>query len=175
MNLNQSYTDYLQHTSASARPFPAACLEVFLLDQAQDRQHRREVDRLNEFAEVFDWKLTRDYEKALNDGYTLIVSNAARSILWVSHRFLAMTGYTPTEVIGRTPRFLQGPNTDPARIRELSNDLALAQCTKRTQPIFQRLVNYRKGGSPYLCDIEIDPIWNRQGELTHYIALEKEV
>ncbi|KAA9354872.1 PAS domain-containing protein [Larkinella humicola] len=175
MNMNQSYTDYLQHTSASARPFPAACLEVFLLDQAQDRQHRREVDRLNEFAEVFDWKLTRDYEKALVEGYTVIVSNAARSILWVSHRFLAMTGYTPTEVIGRSPRFLQGPDTDPARIRELSNDLALAQPTKRTQPILQQLVNYRKGGSPYLCDIEIDPIWNRKGELTHYIALEKEV
>jgi PAS domain S-box-containing protein len=175
MYLNQSYADYLQHTSASARPFPAASLEVFLLDQAQDRQHRREVDTLNEFAEVFDWKLTRNYEQALDDGYTLIVSNAARSILWVSHRFLAMTGYTPTEAIGRTPRFLQGPNTDPARIRQLKADLEMVQNGQRSESISQQLVNYRKGGTPYLCDIEIDPIWNRQGELTHYIAVEKEV
>ena len=175
MQLNQSYADYLQQSSIAARPFPAACLEVFLLDQAQDRHHRREVEMLTEFATVFDWKLTRNYEKALTDGYTLIVANAAKSILWVSHRFLAMTGYTPTEVIGRTPRFLQGPNTDPIRLRQLSADLAQAQSSKRTQPIRQQLLNYRKGGMPYLCDIEIDPIWTRQGELTHFIAVEKEV
>jgi PAS domain-containing protein len=72
----------------------------------------------------FDWKLTRNYEKALTDGCTLIVANAARSILWVSHRFLAMTGYRPAEAIGRTPRFLQGPNTDPTRLRQLSDDLS---------------------------------------------------
>ncbi|GAB3909378.1 hypothetical protein GCM10028803_46850 [Larkinella knui] len=175
MHLNQSYAEYLQHTSISARPFPAASLEVFLLDQAQDRHHRREVETLQDFAEVFDWKLRRNYEKVLHDGYTLIVSNAAKSILWVSHQFLAMTGYSPNEVIGRTPRFLQGPDTDPARIRQLSNELALASQSQRITPICQQLINYRKGGIPYLCDLEIDPIWNHRGELTHYIAVEKEV
>jgi PAS domain S-box-containing protein len=175
MQLNQSYAEYLQQTSIAARPFPAACLEVFLLDQAQDRHHWREVELLHEFARDFDWKLIRNYEKALTDGYTLIVSNAARSILWASHRFFAMTGYKPAEIIGQTPRFLQGPNTDPTRIRQLSEDLRQARITQRTQPICQQLVNYRKGGTPYLCDIEIDPIWTKQGELTHFIAVEKEV
>ncbi|RRA99846.1 PAS domain-containing protein [Larkinella rosea] len=175
MQSNQSYANYLQRNTVSTRLFPAACLEIFLLDQAQDRHHRREVEKLRELAEAFDWKLVRDYEKALSEGYTLVVSNLAKSILWTSHRFLAMTGYNPGEVVGQTPRFLQGPETDPVRLRQLSDELAQAHRGAVKTPIRQQLINYRKGGAPYLCDIEIDPIWTKQGELTHFIAVEKEV
>ncbi|GAB3915841.1 PAS domain-containing protein [Larkinella terrae] len=175
MHLNQSYTDYLQRNVVSTRLFPAACLEIFLLDQAQDRHHRREVEKLREFAEIFDWKLVRDYEKVLSEGYTIVVSDLAKSILWTNHRFLAMTGYQPREAIGRTPHFLQGPETDPVRLRQLSKDLVAAQHDRSTGPIRNRLINYRKNGTSYLCDIEIDPIRTKKGELTHFIAVEKEV
>ncbi|RAJ97438.1 PAS domain S-box-containing protein [Larkinella arboricola] len=175
MQSNQSYAEYLRHTAVSTRVFPAASLEFFLLAQAQERRHRREMEQLAELARTFDWKLTRNYEKLLIAGNTLVISNRAKSILWVSNRFFSMTGYKPQEAIGRTPRFLQGPDTDPARLRQLSDDLAQAHLRSRPRPIRQQLINYRKGGTPYLCDIEIDPIWTKQGELTHFIAVEKEV
>ncbi|MGA0555827.1 PAS domain-containing protein [Larkinella sp. VNQ87] len=175
METNHAYTDYLQQNSVATRPFPVASLEIFLLDRAQERHHRREVERLQQLAEAHNWRLTRDYEKALYEGYTLIVSNMAQSILWASHGFLAMTGYKPAEVVGRTPRFLQGPGTDRIKLRQLAEDLMRARFEKRPQPIRQQLINYRKGGTPYFCEIEIDPIQNRQGELTHFIAVEREV
>lgn len=175
MHLNQSYADYLQRNVVSTRLFPAACLEIFLLDQAQDRHHQREVEKLHELAGIFEWKLVRNYEKALSDGYTLIVSNLTQSILWTSHQFLSMTGYNPQEAIGQTPHFLQGPETDPVRLRQLSDDLAAAHRGPSKNPIRQQLINYRKGGATYLCDIEIDPIWTKQGQLTHFIAVEKEI
>lgn len=175
MQTNQSYAEYLRHTAVSTRPFPAASLEFFLLDQARDRRQQREVERLAEFARTFDWKLTRNYEKALQEGYTLVLADTSQSILWVSQRFFAMTGYLPQEVVGQSPRFLQGPDTDPTRLRQLSTELAQAHLQSRPRPIRQQLVNYRKDGSPYVCAIEIDPIWTRQGELTHFIAVEKEV
>lgn len=175
MNTNQSYNEYLQRKAVSTRPFPAASLEFLLLDQAQDRHHRREIEKLDQFRSAFGWQLTRNYEKALRDGFTLVVANTARSILWVSHRFFSMTGYQPREAIGQTPRFLQGPDTDPARLRQLSDELKQAQYTHRIQPIHQQLINYRKDGNPYLCDLEIDPIWNKQGEMTHFIAVERAV
>ncbi|GAB3314979.1 hypothetical protein GCM10027299_03800 [Larkinella ripae] len=175
MHTNQSYADYLQRISVSARPAPAASLEFLLLDRALDRHHQRELAKLSQFTTAFDWQLTRNYEKALRDGFTLIVANTAQSILWVSHRFFAMTGYTSREAVGQTPRFLQGPGTDPAQVRLLSDALAQAHHTPVAHPIHHQLVNYRKDRTPYLCDIEIDPIRNRQGELSHFIAVEKAI
>ncbi|GAB3261900.1 hypothetical protein GCM10027347_27250 [Larkinella harenae] len=175
MLTDQSYAEYIKHSQVTNRPLPAASLEFFLLDRAQQRQHRREVQQLSQLATEFGWRLVRDYEKSLNDGYTLVVANLSRSILWVSHRFFSMTGYKAQEVIGQTPLFLQGPATDPARLRQLSEELSQVRSQHRTSPIHQQLINYRKDGATYLCDIEIDPIWNTQDELTHFIALEREI
>ncbi len=150
-------------------------MEITLLEQAQFRHHRREVDLFHQLAHIFDWRLHRDYDKALGEGYTLIVTDTQKSILWVSHRFLSMTGYRPEEAIGQTPYFLQGPNTNPEAIRRLSKELQEAAYKHRIRPIREQLINYRKDGEPYLCNIEIDPIWSQQGELTHFIAVEKEV
>ena len=38
--------------------------------------------------------------------------------------FLAMTGYTADEVLGRNCRFLQGPDTDPAPVDKLRRAVA---------------------------------------------------
>lgn len=175
MLTDQSYAEFVKHSQISTRTFPAASLEFFLLDRGQYLQHQREMQQLSQLTSLFDWRLKRDYEKALSDGYALVVANLSRSILWVSHRFFSMTGYKAQEAIGQTPRFLQGPATDPARLQQLSEELNLAHLQNRQHPIRQQLVNYRKSGESYLCDIEIDPIWNRQGELTHFIALEREI
>ncbi|MFD1141993.1 PAS domain-containing protein [Larkinella insperata] len=175
MQTNQSYAEYLRHTAVSTRSFPAASLEFFLLDQAQERRHRREMEQLAKLAQTFDWKLTRNYAKALSKGYTLVIADRSSSILWVSDRFFSMTGYKPQEAIGQSPRFLQGPDTDLALLRQLSDDLSRAHLQARPRPIRQQLINYRKDGATYRCDIEIDPIWTKQGELTHFIAVEKEI
>lgn len=40
-------------------------------------------------------------------------------ILFASHAFLALTGYSADEVLGRNCRFLQGPETERRHIMEL--------------------------------------------------------
>ena len=36
------------------------------------------------------------------------------------------------------------------------------------------LLNYRKDGEPYWCQVKIYPIQNSEGAFTHFIAVEKE-
>ncbi len=67
-------------------------------------------------------------------------------IVYVNHAFLEMTGYEAEEVLGRNCRFLQGPETDPARRgraaargpRAAAGDRRAAQPPARRQRVLER-------------------------------------
>jgi len=172
---DQAYINYLKSVHTSARPLPIASMEIYLLDQAQDRLYQREVETLRKLADQFEWAHPRSYEQDLREGATVIVTDAQKKILWANHRFLTMTGYSVAEAIGRTPHFLQGTQTDARAVQRLSESLKKVSLNQKTGFIYERLVNYRKDGGIYVCDIAIDPLRNHGGELTHFVAVEREV
>src|SRR5690606_28900328 len=59
-------------------------------------------------------------------------------IEWVNPAFARMTGYTAEEAIGKNPRLLQGPETDPETKRRIRAALA------RGEPVRVENLNYRK-------------------------------
>jgi len=89
-------------------------------------------------------------------------------IEFVNPAFTRMTGYAPEEVIGRNPRFLQGPGTDPetkGRIRA---------ALERQEPIVEELLNYRKDGSPFWVEVSIFPIFDDEGRLVRWASVQRE-
>lgn len=38
-----------------------------------------------------------------------------------------------------------------------------------------KIINYKKGGAPYLCHIEAFPLFNRKKVLRNYLAIEAAV
>ena len=89
-------------------------------------------------------------------------------ILYVNHAFERLTGYTPSEVIGKTPRILQGTRTDKAALRRIRTALS------SWQPIREELINYRKDGSEFWVDLSIFPIANEDGWYTHWISIQRD-
>ena len=73
-------------------------------------------------------------------------------ILYVNAAFTRMTGYTPEEAIGQTPRMLQGPKTSPEACRQIRAAL------DAWQPIRIELLNYRKDGSEFWVELHIKPV-----------------
>jgi diguanylate cyclase (GGDEF)-like protein/PAS domain S-box-containing protein len=90
-------------------------------------------------------------------------------IVYVNKAFEQRTGYSSAEVLGRTPRFLQGPETDR---RELDR---IRQAMERWQPVRAQLVNYTKNGTPYWLELEIAPVADEKGWFTHWIAVERDI
>ncbi len=90
-------------------------------------------------------------------------------IVFANPAFTAMTGYGLDEIIGKTPRILQGPRTDPAELRRLRAEL------ERGETFSGGSVNYRKDGSEYDQEWQIAPINNAQGKTTHYVAVQRDV
>ncbi|MBX9698905.1 MAG: PAS domain-containing protein [Acetobacteraceae bacterium] len=92
-------------------------------------------------------------------------------LLWCNRAFERLTGYTRRELIGGTPRLLQGPRTERQQVRRLGLALLAGK------PARVVVTNYRRGGEPYLCDIAILPLGQdpASGRPTHFLAFEREV
>jgi PAS domain S-box-containing protein len=90
-------------------------------------------------------------------------------IVYVNPAYTRMTGYTAEEVIGKTPRILQGPKTERAVLDRLRQALSSGQ------EFLGEAINYRKDGSEFVTEWHIMPIRNEQGETTHYVGVKRDV
>jgi diguanylate cyclase (GGDEF)-like protein/PAS domain S-box-containing protein len=90
-------------------------------------------------------------------------------IVYVNAAFTALTGYTADEVIGRTPRLLQGPGTSTDAIR------AIGVALRAGRAIRQTVLNYDKAGTEYWLDLRIMPLRDAAGFITHFAAIQRDV
>lgn len=90
-------------------------------------------------------------------------------IVYVNHAFCELTGYTPSEVIGKTPRILQGDDTSSETRNKIYEAL------KNKLPIRETILNYSKAGVPYWLDMNIFPLENALGEITYFAAVERDI
>lgn len=90
-------------------------------------------------------------------------------IVYANPAFTRLTGYTREEAVGRSPRFLQGPKTERGTLDRLRADLAAGRS------FHGEAVNYRKDGSTYLIDWLITPMRDEAGDITHWIAIQRDI
>lgn len=90
-------------------------------------------------------------------------------IVYVNPGFTKMTGYLPGEVLGKSPRILQGPKTDRSVLNLLKETL------KAGKVFFGQAINYRKDGSEFWNEWHVEPIRDDSGKVTHYIAIQHDI
>lgn len=90
-------------------------------------------------------------------------------ILYVNRAFTKISGYTPEEVIGQTPRILQGPLTDKNELTKLKKSL------QKWEPAEIEVINYKKNGEPFWVNLSMAPVANEMGWYTHWISIQKDV
>jgi len=97
----------------------------------------------------------------------VVVTDAAGFIEWVNDGFVRITGWTLPEVIGKKPgSILQGPDTDPATVDYMRNQLAKGEGLKA------EIINYSKSGCKYWISTEVQPILDDAGKITNFMAIQ---
>ena len=99
----------------------------------------------------------------------VVITDTEGIILWVNPAFVALTGYTSEEAIGKTPRLLKSGQHDQEFYKTLWTTL-LAGRTWRG-----RFTNRRKDGNFYHDEHTITPVRSKDGRITHYIAIMNDV
>nr|AML79281.1 putative LOV domain-containing protein [Heliconia sp. BC-2016] len=92
---------------------------------------------------------------------------AGHPIVFASRGFLAMSGYSREEVLGRNGRIFQGPATDRRSVMEIREAI-------REERMLQiSLLNYRKDGAPHWILFRLCPVFGvEDGRVAHFVAVQ---
>jgi PAS domain S-box-containing protein len=101
------------------------------------------------------------------DSILMTDSTDEGTIIYANPAFETLTGFSRTEVIGKTPRILQGVGTDEKVIDRLSRAL------KSGIEFEGKAINYKKDGTPFIMYWRVLPI--KLGEkIEAWVAIQRE-
>lgn len=129
------------------------------------------------FNDISDTKQLFSFQDIVENTQDLVIVTEAENIeyptgpkiVYVNKAFEKLTGYSQKEVIGETPRLLQGALTDEESKKRIHAAL------QEHQPIYETLLNYDSEGRPYWIEMNIIPLKNKYGEVTHFAAIERDI
>ena len=133
---------------------------------------KRDIFEIFEHDENFKYIMKRLLEASMVESFNSVLITKAEPgypIVYSNPAFSELTGYGPHEVIGQSPSMLQGPNTDQAVIERLNKDISAGKL------FHGQAINYRKDGSEFMMEWKIVPIRDEKDEITHYLALQRDV
>jgi len=126
-----------------------------------------DIKKIQRISTQFKWN-TNDFdikERLMNE--VVVITNSEQRIIFASDGICKMTGYTENEVLGKSPKMFQGPDTSTVVLKEMRTAI------KKQLPFEKTVLNYKKTGETYNCMIQGFPVFNLKGKLSHFIAFEK--
>jgi PAS domain S-box-containing protein len=112
----------------------------------------------------------RSFGQAIEQaGHAIMITEPDGTIDYVNPEFESVTGYSKTEVIGRTPAILNSGTHDEACYRDLWGTILDGEIWEG------ELVNQRKGGERYHVEQTIAPITDETGDIERFVAINTDI
>ena len=107
---------------------------------------------------------------ASNNGIVIAVATEPDlPVIYANKAFEKITGYSPAEIMGCNCRLLQDDDNNQPEL-----DI-LRQALREHRSCTVVLRNYRKDGTPFWNELSVSPIYDSQGNLTHYIGIQNDI
>jgi PAS domain S-box-containing protein len=111
------------------------------------------------------------FSKAIDQSpASVLITGPDTVIQYFNPHFCQLTGYSPEEAIGKTPKLLQSSGlTDRATYRQMWG------CLLRGEPWAGELANRRKSGDIYWEEVHVAPVKDDDGHTTHYVGVKLDI
>ena len=100
---------------------------------------------------------------------SVVITDLNANIEYVNARFTQVTGYSADEAIGQNPRILKSGLTSKETYETMWNQLS------SRLHWHGEIVNRRKNGEHYWEDVQIAPVKDSMGVVTHYVAVKSDI
>ena len=99
----------------------------------------------------------------------IMITDAEGVIVWVNPAFTAVTGYTPEEAIGKTPRILKSGTHTEAFYHAFWKRILAGKVWR------SEFVNRHKDGRIYYGEHTVTPVHDAAGTITHFVGIMHDV
>ncbi|AWA29455.1 histidine kinase [Flavobacterium magnum] len=164
----RTYDESIARFGASQRTVRPLLLswDLFSMHLQKVFGNTADVRQLASMAQQHHWNFNFETVRDLSYDTVIVVTDAQVNIVFATQNVTGMTGYEPSEMIGKSPKMFQGQATSKTTTKTIRSAISNAQ------PFETTVVNYRKDGTPYDCAIRSYPIFDVKGRLSHFIAFE---
>jgi PAS domain S-box-containing protein len=100
---------------------------------------------------------------------TIVITDAAGTILYANPAFERITGYSRDEAVGRNPRILKSGRHDENFYREMWDVLSAGKTWQG------QIVNRRKDGNVFTEAATISPVFDFSGSIVNYVAVKRDI
>mmetsp|Transcript_65278 Transcript_65278/g.103446 ORF Transcript_65278/g.103446 Transcript_65278/m.103446 type:complete len:276 (+) Transcript_65278:44-871(+) len=98
----------------------------------------------------------------------ILITDLAGLIVYSNKAFTTLTGYDQADVIGKSPKLLQGPGTDEKVLARLKQSMLNGRGDYEGSAI-----NYRKNGTPFIMHWRVVPV-KVCGQIQAWVAIQRE-
>ena len=144
---------------------PLMSWDVHMMNFTSITQLQKDILDLKKITDKLKMDVNPVTELTKNDA-VIVITNANLVIEYASSNMIMMSGYMPEEVIGNSPKMFQGEKTDPTLAKKIRNYVNNEEFFEAT------LLNYKKDRSEYNCHIKGYPVFDKEGTLVKYVAIE---
>ncbi len=98
----------------------------------------------------------------LNDG-------KVPDIVYVNPSFIATSGYTFDEIVGKSPEIFIGPNSNKDEHEKLINAI------KNKKECQIETLSYKKNKDAYWVNFDMLPVYDSEGEVSHWVSIQRDI
>ncbi|WP_306017617.1 PAS domain-containing protein, partial [Balneatrix alpica] len=95
--------------------------------------------------------------------------NPGPNIIYVNDALIKMSGFTRDELIGSSADIFHGDNSTQEGLKKIGTAI------QNKQACNVELINYTKAGRAYDVSINISPVTDHTGAVTHWISIQRDI
>ena len=101
--------------------------------------------------------------------YGVIVTSLQGEIIWVNQTFCELVGYGESEILGKNPRMFKSGLYDASFYKNIWDTILGGHSWHG------EIINRKKDDTLYCGDLNITPVRNEAGAITHFIAMSQDI
>jgi PAS domain S-box-containing protein len=155
------------HKTKSGHVFPVE-LQVAYIEIEEKKYHccfARDISERKRAEEAL-LKLSEAIKQA---GESVIITDMEGTIEYVNPAFTKITGFASEEAMGKNPRILKSGNQTDEYYKRLWDTIS------RGEVFHSSVIDRRRDGSQYPAMMTISPIFDKDGEITHYVGIQQDM